>query len=215
MPEAKFVIAVFKDDLGDLAEIQDTRKILFFEKEGPIWSIKRILDFNFEGSQGLCHMRKRLFRLREELSGVKALAAKAFPGIAKDLLTRAGFILYELSGFEEEVLSGIEEDGEERLEEDSLGEEREITPKAPYEETLGSRAYFLDLRAALNAYPDLTTKKILRPFFDSEKFLELKVVYDHLPPWLPPELKTRKLSWDSFDSKGGVLIRIFPMEDNG
>jgi Fe-only nitrogenase accessory protein AnfO len=210
MPQDNFAIAVFKKEDGDLAELHETNRIFLFQKEGEVFRVAKILDFDFKGALGLCGMRKRLNELILLIPEAKALAARAFPGISRDVLTRAGFILYELNRFEEEVLRGIEEEGEGLYEEEGEGK---ATPCAPYEEHPGSGSYFLDLRASLNAYPDLTTKKILRPFFDGTSFSELKVIYDHLPPWLPQELKTRKLSWDSEDVKGGTFIRIYPIKE--
>jgi hypothetical protein len=69
----------------------------------------------------------------------------------------------------------------------------------------------LDLSAALAARPDLTSKKILRPFLDRAAFLELRVLFDHLPPWLEAELGARGLRAGTGRRQGGgVELFITP-----
>jgi hypothetical protein len=125
-----------------------------------------------------------------------------------DVLTKGGFNLYELDDFDEEVLPKIEDINREII----AQEMAEKIPSEPYEIEEGSQVFYLDLRQALNAYPELTTKKILRPFFNTIKFVTLSLVFDHLPPWLPDELKARDLDWSSQDMPGGVLINISGQE---
>ncbi|MDR2459835.1 MAG: hypothetical protein LBE38_03495 [Deltaproteobacteria bacterium] len=197
------IIAVAQGADGMLEEITKAIEFSLCKKEEGAWVLYNTMDFNFSGSLGLCQMRQKLVELIKLLQGAVAIIAKGFPGISRDVLTRAGFSLYQLEEFNVDVLDGV-------VEHLSAPEEEELIPKAPYEMEEGSGKYFLNISETLNAFPELTTKKILRPFMDSRKFLELKIIYDHLPPWLPLELKNRKLSWDSKDVKGGVLVNIFP-----
>ncbi|MDR2349031.1 MAG: hypothetical protein LBF41_00195 [Deltaproteobacteria bacterium] len=212
MSDSDFAAAVFKDGENGLCGVPDVKKVVFYANSPGGWTVARELDFDFAGhTSRLCEMRARLVELILELNDpackASALAAAAFPGISRDVLSRAGFTLYELESFDEGVLDGI-------LENDGKGEDlsEEVAPSEPFERESGSGEYFLDMRLALNAHPELTSKKMLRPFLDTAKFVSLKVVCDHLPPWLPPELKLRKLSWDSEDLRDGVVVAIFPGE---
>jgi hypothetical protein len=204
MPEKPVKIAVAMDKLGVLREIPESECLVFFEKGSHDWEETGCLDFSFEGVAGLCGMRKRLSEYIELLGkDVKAILAAGFPGVSRDVLSRNGYDLYETEIFELGVLEGI-------LEHQEKGDpEEESVPTAPYEKEEGSGVYFLDLRLALNANPDLTTKKILRPFFEKVKFAELEFIYDHFPPWLPLELKTLGYKYKSFDHKGYVMVQVF------
>ncbi|MDR2367346.1 MAG: hypothetical protein LBF58_04435 [Deltaproteobacteria bacterium] len=202
MPTDDYTIAVTLSETGDLSTVPETQRIELFHKGPADWVVDREIPFDFAGVAGLCQMRKRLHAMIELLGGAKALVSRGYPGISMEVLSRAGLTLYELNGFRSEVLPAIM---------DGAGPETDLgppPPNAPYETEEGSGDYYLDLREALNAYPELTTKKILRPFLDAATFASLKVIYDHLPPWLPPELKSRGLSWDSRRIPGGVLIEI-------
>ncbi|MDR2612075.1 MAG: hypothetical protein LBG06_04290 [Deltaproteobacteria bacterium] len=196
-------VVLLQDCAGRLAPALSVRKLVFFRREGGAWKVRDTRDFDFGGAQGLCQARKRLGELAGLAGGAAALVARGFPGISMDVLTRAGFALYELETCEGDVLDGVAEHLE-------SGGGEAPAPSAPYEVGEGTGEYFLDLNEALNSRPDLTTKMILRPFLDSVRFRRLSVVYCHLPPWLPPELEGRGLGWDCADAKGGVLVNIFP-----
>jgi hypothetical protein len=190
----------------ELAAVPETRQIMVFGRSGQSFAAFRTIDFDFQGVTGLGHMRQRLRELAGLLPEVKSLVSRGYPGLSMEVLTRAGFNLYRLDGFDEGVLPAIAEN-------DLTGQfETELAPKAPVETEEGSGEYFLDLREALSAYPELTSKKILRPFFDSATFMTLKVIHDHLPPWLPPELKARGYGWDGREIPGGYLVEISPSE---
>jgi Fe-only nitrogenase accessory protein AnfO len=207
MPENVVKIAVVTDKGGNLSSIPDSERIIFFERHDHFWSETGAIDFSFAGVSGLCGMRKRLSEYIEALGPVKALLALGFPGVTRDVLTRNGYVLYETEIFEKGILEEIAE----HLESGSL-EEEEI-PVAPYETVAGSGLFHLDLRKALNANPDLTTKKILRPFFQAVKFKELSFIYDHVPPWLPGELRAMGYKYQASEVKGGVMIRVFGDEN--
>ncbi|MDR2456507.1 MAG: hypothetical protein LBE49_07950 [Deltaproteobacteria bacterium] len=216
MSAKDFLIAVTQTDEGDLSLVHETQKIMIFHKSEKDWQIDKIIDFNFSGIRGLGEMRRRLIEMAALLANVKALVSKGYGGLSMEVLSKFDFTLYQLSGFEAEVLSAIAsgglDDGEDpfgRAEEEREGlEASRLPPKEPCEMELGSGEYFLDLAQALRSYPELTTKKILRPFFETRDFLTLKLVFDHFPPWLAGELKARNLFWDAREIPGGLLIEI-------
>jgi hypothetical protein len=72
--------------------------------------------------------------------------------------------------------------------------------------------YFLDLKAALAQDPELSSKKILRPFFKATKFETLSLKCDHTPRWLPLEVEQMgySLAIEKAGEKDadGVMIRL-------
>jgi hypothetical protein len=202
--EGKLVIAAAVGLDGGIAPIPGCDRLLLFERGEGGFRESGALDFSFTGVAGLCRMRERLSELVGLLEGVVAVAASGFPGVSRDVLTRNGYVLYEVGEFGAEVLDGIGE----HLDKGEFFEQDEA-PLAPFEREEGSGEYFLDVSKALNANPDLSTKKILRPFLDGVRFKELEFLYDHLPPWLPAELKERGLLHESAPAGGGVRVRVF------
>jgi hypothetical protein len=196
-------VAVALGDDGKLSELPASSAVAFYVGEGASWREEGRVPFSFSGVSGLCSMRKRLHEYIGVLGEADAILALSFPGVSRDVLSRAGPTLYEAPVFEPKVLEGIHEHALKG------GGEGEAVPVRPFEREPGSGAYYLDLRLALNANPDLTTKKVLRPFFQSTSFTELDFVYDHFPPWLPGELKALGYAYKSFDLKSGVLVRVY------
>ncbi|MDR3154431.1 MAG: hypothetical protein LBW85_09235 [Deltaproteobacteria bacterium] len=207
MPEDRLIIAAAVGLDGSLAEIPGCERVLLFERGEDGFRESGALDFSFRGVDGLRQMRARLSELVGRLEGVAAVAAKGFPGVARDVLTRNGHVLYEIGGLSREVLEGIGE----HLDRGEFFEPEEA-PVAPLEKEEGSGVYFLDMRKALNANPDLSTKKILRPFFAGVRFKELEFICDHLPPWLPGELAALGLRHEARPADGGALVRVYAKE---
>ncbi|MDR3154997.1 MAG: hypothetical protein LBW85_12215 [Deltaproteobacteria bacterium] len=141
---------------------------------------------------------------------VAAVAARSFPGVTREVLTRNGFALCEIGGFRPEDLARIAE---------GLGvpeaEGRPPAPAAPRETGEGAGAYFLDMKEALNANPQLTSKKLLLPFFEGTRFTRLDFVFDHFPPWLTGELARRGWAHEVSPVKGGVLVKVFAVPASG
>jgi hypothetical protein len=204
MPQGNVKIAVVMDRDGVLREIPHCARVVFYEKAGDAWVELSSVDFSFQGVSGLCGMRKRLFDFMNSIGDeVRAILAAGFPGVSRDVLSRGGYVLYECELFEQGVLEGILEHLE------NGDDNEELVPTVPYEREPGTGRYYLDMRLALNANPDLTTKKILRPFFQKVKFVELEFIYDHFPPWLPLELSSLGYKYQCSNLKGGVMVRIF------
>jgi hypothetical protein len=198
-------IAVLFGEDGALAELPALSKVSFFEPAGQGWAECGSLPFTFAGRLGLCAMRQRLSEFMGGLGGVRAILARGFPGVSRDVLSRNGYVLYETQAFEEGVLHGILENLSEG---GDAGGEGPV-PTAPQEEGAGTGLYFLDLRLALNANPDLSTKKLLRPFLQAGGFRELRFLYDHFPPWLPAELAALGYSYEKGRKDGAVLVTVY------
>ncbi|MDR2387262.1 MAG: hypothetical protein LBE80_06735 [Deltaproteobacteria bacterium] len=217
MKDPDFLIAVTQNDQGELSSVPETQKIMFFHKGPSDWQIDQVVDFNFANITGLAEMRKKLKQMAGLLCQVQALVSRGYGGLSLEVLSKFDFSLYQLNGFKTEVLSAIAENDLSPSDDQDPAQTRakpqesspdQSPPKAPYETEFGSGEFFLDMRLALNSYPELTSKKILRPFFESQKFLSLKLIFDHFPPWLPDHLKARGLSWDHREIPGGLLIEI-------
>ncbi|MDR2199400.1 MAG: hypothetical protein LBR53_08115 [Deltaproteobacteria bacterium] len=202
--EAKILkIAAAVDEAGALAALPESSITRVHQGAGQDFRLERETPFSFSAVSGLCAMRKRLSEYMLALEDVQVILARSFPGVARDVLSRGGFTLYETESFAEEVLFGIWEhvlSGE--------GDLKDEVPAFPEESSGNPGFYFLDLRKALNANPDLTTKKILRPFFQNVSFKELAFLYDHFPPWLPEDLRNLGYFFEVENIPSGVRVTV-------
>jgi hypothetical protein len=206
------IVAVIKGPDGAPGDAWTGGRVEFWEKgadgsggapQGG-FRLERTMELEPLGRASPKEARVALNRLAEALAEARFVAAKAFPGLTRYAISKAGPALIELPRFEpgwlEELLRAVEDPSP------SWGS----VATAPVESPPDSGLFQLDLSAALAAAPELSSKKILKAFFETRPFLELRVYFDHAPPWLFGEIERRGLEI-ALDKRGrGVLMTIFP-----
>ena len=153
-------------------------------------------------------MRRAVEKLAVDLEDVRVLLGASVSGIAYVALDRLGFRLCEMDGFSPECLDALKDALE------GPAEGKAAAPDRPQETGLPG-VYSLDLGKALEAWPDLSSKRILRPFLQGVEFSRLELFCGHVPPWLPPELERLGLDCarkSPTASREGIMLHIFPRE---
>jgi hypothetical protein len=197
-------LAVIKDECGAPASLSENNLIDIYERGERGWAVVETVAINLGQTRGLEVMRLKIRELAGRLAGVRGLVGRSFNGVSFQILKQSRLSLCEMTGFEpgclDELLAVLD-----------APEETRSVPLAPVETTEPGH-YAFDLAAALTAAPELSSKKILRPFFNQTNFLELALTCDHLPPWLPGELERRGLTYATGTLPEGrpILVRIFP-----
>lgn len=149
-------------------------------------------------------MRDKLRHLVATLGNTRILVATSISGIAYSVLDQRGFRLCEMDGFTPDILDALVESVNTPIGMQGIADH-------PVETSTPGH-YVCDLTAILKEYPDLTSKKVLRPFFENTPFIEVQVLFGHMPPWILPELAERGLGCDKADADDGkVRLRIFPL----
>ena len=198
------MVAVIKGPDGSLGDPSGGGRVEFWAKNDGSWRLARTFDFEPLHPPRPKEAREALGKLAEELSVAAAVAATGFSGLAFQALLKAGPVLCEMPEFEPAWLDDILDAALDPSWED------ETASLTPVESPPGSGVFELDLAAALAAAPELSSKRILKPFLENVPFLELRVLFDHFPPWLKGELVRRGLDC-RLDSRGsGVLMTISP-----
>ncbi|MDR2423076.1 MAG: hypothetical protein LBE01_06825 [Deltaproteobacteria bacterium] len=152
-------------------------------------------------TEGVARFRDGLDELVARLTGVSFVAAAKFAGIvphrllaqSSRLLVEADFRLDFLAKAIDEAFAGADEGPA-------------VPPTKPREVSPGR--YFLDLKAALAQDPELSSKKILQPFFRETKFEELTIKFDHLPPWLPEAAQKMGYGHRVVQGPEGALVTL-------
>lgn len=117
--------------------------------------------------------------------GAQAVAGAAIAGRAFAALNQLGKHIFELSDIVPKQLSGIAEDVALAKAKNALAEDAFQTARPLETEMQG--VYTLDLVTALEEYPEMSSKMILKPFLRSTPFTELTVICRHIPHWLETE----------------------------
>jgi hypothetical protein len=158
------------------------------------------------GEADLARFRQGLDALGDKLRGVSFLAAKKFAGILpRRLFERDVDRLVEGDFGLEYLVVAINEAF------DPTADSAKTPPKTFGPREIGPGQYRLDLKEALAQNPDLTSKKILKPFFLSTKFDQLEISCDHAPRWLPEaaaELGLRLISQKEPDGETVILTKV-------
>ena len=197
-------VAVVTDRQGNLARFADDVLVTVYHRQAWGWTCGKSIRFCVEPGLDPAGMRGRLRGLVEALGRTRILLAASVSGIAYSVLDQMAFRICEMDGFspeEPEVLDALAES--------ASAPAKSAPPPCPAEISPG--VYQCDLMDILGEYPDLSSKKILRPFFSETPFVELRIACGHVPPWLLPELKERGLEHDGPASENGKLwLRIRP-----
>ncbi|MDR1857216.1 MAG: hypothetical protein LBR22_08715 [Desulfovibrio sp.] len=195
-------VAVMERPDGYLAPLAGDVVVAIYRRSSEGWSREVEGECRLDAGAGLAGMREGLRGLVPLLGTARIVVAREVGGVAVSMLDQRGFRLCGMDRFDagcldalcEEIRSG-EEEGDVRV------------PPRPVETDVPGR-YVCDLTAILRDHPELSSKKVLRPFLDTTPFVELEVRFGHVPPWLPEELDRRGLSWD--DDPDRDSMRIFP-----
>ncbi|MDR2572779.1 MAG: hypothetical protein LBC94_00290 [Desulfovibrio sp.] len=192
-------VAVIVDRQGKIASFPGNVLARIYHKRDGVWGCGRIVAFSPGAERGLPAVRDSLREFIADLGQTRILVAASISGIAYSLLNQRGFRLCEMDGFAPDCL-------------DDLVESVKYEPApvlSPHPEEISPGIYRCDLMVILREYPDLSSKKILRPFFDGTPFVELRLLCGHIPPWLAPELKARGLVHsDPVAADGKLLVSI-------
>jgi hypothetical protein len=197
-------VAVIKGLDGALGDPSGGGRVEFWAKDEGRWTLTRTFDFDPLLPPRLKDAGSAVGRLAEELKVASAVAAKGFPDLAFQALLKAGPALCEMPEFQPEWLDDILDAALDPSWED------ETASLTPVESPPGSGVFEIDLGAALAAAPELSSKRILKPFLEAVPFLELRVLFDHFPPWLEGDLKRRGLGCRYESRNSGMLITISP-----
>jgi hypothetical protein len=200
--EEKMKAAVIRGADGKISDLLYGTVVEIFHNTGSnIW--EKVDTWNFTGLDKLSskELRPALERLTEKLAGVDLAVGTSFAGLVCQSLTRAGINLCLMDDFDPECLS--------ELAEAAIAPQAAPVSMVPVETEPGSGLFELDLTAALSYDPESSSKKILRPFFNQTPFLELRLIFDHIPPWLGPELEKRGLQAMTTKTGTNYLTRIF------
>ncbi|MDR2442646.1 MAG: hypothetical protein LBE31_03895 [Deltaproteobacteria bacterium] len=196
--------AVIRGPDGKLSDFFKASSIDIYQENLGQWDLILNLPFEPIRAQTPAQVRQEVEKLSFSFDGISMIVGSSFAGIVCEILTRQGIDLYQMEDFVPECLS--------ELAADSLEPIILEIPTSPMPIEPDSGMYEFDMNTALAVYPQLTSKKILIPFLREVPFLELRLFFNHFPPWLKEELANLKLASETVKIGTNLMIRIF--QDN-
>jgi hypothetical protein len=155
-------------------------RAIVFHKDNGSWLRKKENYVNITHESGIESVREEIKKLIECLGGCRVAVGSQLSGVLYRELDNSGFSIFEAQDFSPETLDGILRDLEEERKKDVI---TAMTPKCPVEtETPG--VFYLDLLGLREAFPEMSSKQVLREFLETTPFYELRLRCAHVPPWL-------------------------------
>jgi hypothetical protein len=173
------------------------------EKNENGYQLSEKIEYQKISPPSTVQIRKDVNELIRRLRDCKVVAFQYIAGIPYSAFDRAGFKIFQITDNNEEIWHGIFED---LLDFDRREKEKEeIEKKAVPVETDIPGIYYLDMIKVQENNPEISTKKVLIPFFESSPFMELRMKCVHIPPWIE---KDAKLKIESEKTDSGYLVVI-------
>lgn len=188
-------VAVLIGKDGNTGSVYEAGVVVLYEKENEIWSKKKEIIFNLSTSNGMGAVRERMLTLTESLGDCNIFLGQRVDGIPYSVLKKSGYTIAEAHGDPEELLDELVEMTIESKEREAKRRKAMDTVIEPISlEKEGS--YFINLERVQHNNPNISSKKILRPFFENKPFKELKIICNHIPQWLENDLRNMNMKME-------------------
>lgn len=201
-------IAVTFNSNGKYCSFQEAFQLKVYEKTNTDWTVNQMLPLALRASESN-ELRIQLRLITDKLTDCKILLTTAITGISYHVFDKMNFSIFEAPTFSAELCDDIVDEIAANREE--LAIDRLIS-REPLE--LLDGCYYLDYLLLEKRHPEVTTKKILLPFFESTSFSSLTFRCSHLPPWLEYGEYAKKYALSQKEAAGGLLITLLPREED-
>jgi Fe-only nitrogenase accessory protein AnfO len=192
-------IGVILNDEDKIRSIIDGTKVSVYQFIDSRWMIIDEVNICFEQKESIGQLRKLLNDLIANLKDCKVLIGLIFTGIPYMILDKEGFMLCETEDLSEALLTTVANDYEkekQRILEKINSAYTFEYPRYPYSISEDG-IYEFDMRKLQQAHPEISSKKVLIPFFKLTKFRRLDLYCSHVMPWFDFDLPSRGLRFNN------------------
>ncbi len=203
-------IAVLLDEEGHLSSFMESSVVHIYEKTS-VWQVIQRIQIQDIADKRENDIGKFTLALIENLKCCKVIVGTLILGVPYYLLVRASFEVCEAASFSTLLLEQIYEDYC-KLSEATNSEDKDVVQAVkisnlpiPIDE---AGNFFIDMIAVQKAYPKMSSKKILLPFFSDTLFNSLSIKCSHVMPWLENYLEQRGLVTYIIRQQGSYTVRI-------
>jgi len=186
-------IAVLLNNNGEMTSWLDNGIVKIYKKSNNEWIELKSLPYTLSANSNIIDLRNNLLALVEKLDDCRIFVAKEVSGLLYSILDSYPFDIYELNGIPDIFLDSILISQEKNQKDKLLLESK--SEKYFFPEIIDKQGnYTINLKKILQFDKTSTTKKVLIPFLEKEKFKSLEVIFDHVPKWFERDLP--KMGYD-------------------
>ncbi|MEA4973022.1 MAG: Fe-only nitrogenase accessory AnfO family protein [Candidatus Metalachnospira sp.] len=180
-------IAVFTDENGNMANFYDCARFNMYSKTENGFKLQKTVEYEKIEPSSPLKIRRDTEALIELIENCDTVAFKEIFGIPFSVFEMAGFKIFSIDYYSDEMLMGIEEDIESLN--DLKEKKEEMLNSAKPVETDTPGVYYFDLLEIQAKCPEISSKQALKQFLDSTPFMELRLVCAHIPPWIEKDTR--------------------------
>ncbi|SFR15520.1 Fe-only nitrogenase accessory AnfO family protein [Desulfoscipio geothermicus] len=196
-----FDIAVYIDENGETTSLNDPGKLVVHRKRQGRWKVCREKEFRPVPAEGMSGLRRLMGEVLEFMGGCRVFVGNTVTGIPYFELEKSNCAVWEMQGKPRDFLDYILT----REEEEHRREEKSAVVVVPVPEETGAGCYRISIKEIQENNIGVTSKQVLLPFLRQGNFYELKVLCNHIPPWLEAEFLTGKLCGEVNNIGSGEL----------
>lgn len=191
-------IAVFVDDMGQIAPLGQYGTVLLFTREVQQWRVCQQFPFALTPEMSLAEIREHTLSLLRQLHECRHFVARDIHGALLAWIDGKGLTMWKCIGRPLDALDRIAAQIPPATEPLLLSPEVFIEPG----ETKGQ--FRVDLIKALCGGGAHTSKRVLMPLFEQCQFTRLEITCDHLPKWFS-SLDPTRLRYQVMPAVDGIL----------
>lgn len=184
-------IAVFVNENGQTASIEERGIVKVFSKNEDKWSVGKEKEFFIDDAKGLKGVRSSIDELVSFLGKCDIFVGREVTGLLYNILDVHGVSISEMKGSPDDFLDYLLEEDEKYQQ---LAEKNAEDEVMPYPVRTSVEGHFsINLKLLSINKPNVTSKQALIPFLNNNDFYELEVICSHVPKWLEAELEKLNL----------------------
>lgn len=187
-------IAVFLNADKNVSNFYECNHFVVYEKDENGYRIQKTVQFDQIIPSLPMKIRKDVNAVINLIEECDIVAFGKISGVPYSAFDIARYSIFQIPDCSKDSIQGIFDDIEE-LEKEKLQKEDLINSARPIETEIAGVFYF-NLIKLQEVCPEISSKKALLTFFNETPFMELKLICDHIPPWIERDgrfhIKTEK-----------------------
>lgn len=191
-------IAVFVDDVGQIAPLSQSGTVLLFTREVQQWRVCQQFPFALTTEMSLVEIREHTLSLLTQLPECRHFVARDIHGALLAWLDGKGLTMWKCIGRPLDALDHI------AAQIPPATKPRVLPPEVFIEPGETEGQFRVDLIKALCSGGGHTSKRLLMPLFEQCQFTRLEITCDHLPKWFS-SLDPARLRYQLLPAVDGVL----------
>ncbi|AEY66771.1 Fe-only nitrogenase accessory protein AnfO [Clostridium sp. BNL1100] len=196
-------IAVIVNDEEELSPFEKGSFINIYNKNNTQWQLFKEVRYYINTNMSLSDLRENIKSLIMELEDCKIIVGKVMSGLAYNIFDRMGFAIFEAKDITSSVLDDIYNEVSSLKSEAANLKQVALSPV----QTEENGVFYINLIELQAKHPEISSKKALKPFLETNTFFRLEVICSHVPPWFDNILPALNLSY-SIEANGDNKYKV-------